>query len=68
MTVAAAQTLIDALAIYLACGAAFAVPFLWRWVGRLDAAAAHGTLGFRVLVFPGITLFWPLVVARLVRR
>ena len=68
MTVAAAQALIQTIAIYLGCGAVFAVLFLWRWVGLLDTAAAHGTLGFRVLVFPGVAAFWPLFLVRLVRR
>jgi hypothetical protein len=68
MTVAAAKVLVDAVTLYFVCGAGFAVLFLWRWVGMLDAAAAHGTLGFRVLVFPGVTVFWPLFLVRLVRR
>lgn len=68
MTVAAAAFLMQTLAIYLGCGAAFAVLFLWRWVGLLDPAAAHGTLGFRVLVFPGVTALWPLFLVRVVRR
>lgn len=68
MTVAAAEFLIQTLAIYLGCGAAFAVLFLWRWVGLLDPAAAHGTLGFRVLIFPGVTTLWPLFLVRVVRR
>lgn len=68
MSVAAAQLLVMAMALYLASGAIFALAFLWRWVGRLDPLAAEGTLGFRVLVFPGVTVFWPLFATRLVRR
>jgi hypothetical protein len=67
MTQATAQFLVDALTAYVACGAMFALMFLWRWVGRLDPLAARGTLGFRVLVFPGVTALWPLFVVRLVR-
>jgi hypothetical protein len=68
MSVAAAQALIQTIGIYFGCGTAFAVLFLWRWVGRLDTAAEHGTVGFRVLVFPGVAAFWPLFLLRLVRR
>jgi hypothetical protein len=68
MSVAAAQLLVMAIALYLASGAVFALAFLWRWVGRLDPLAAAGTLGFRVLVFPGVTVFWPLFATRLVRH
>ena len=68
MTVAAAQLLIQTVAVYVGLGAAFALVFLWRWVGRLDPAAEHGTWGFRVLVFPGVAALWPLFLIRLIRR
>lgn len=68
MSVAAAQALVQTIAIYMSCGAVFAALFLWRWVGLLDTAAAHGTIGFRALVFPGLVTFWPLFLVRLVRR
>jgi hypothetical protein len=67
MTLATAQLLVNLLGAYAVAGAFFAVLFLWRWVGRLDPAAAHATWGFRVLVFPGVALFWPLFVARMLR-
>lgn len=68
MSVAAAQLLVQIMTIYAGVGAAFAAMFLWRWVGRLDPAAEHGTWGFRVVVFPGVAVFWPLFVVRLIRR
>ena len=68
MTVAAAQLLVQSVTIYVGVGAAFAVVFLWQWVGLLDSAAEHGTWGFRVLVFPGVAALWPLFVVRLIRR
>lgn len=67
MSLATAQLLVNAFQLYLAIGAAFAVMFLWKWVGRLDPLAAHGTLGFRALVFPGVTALWPLFTLRLIR-
>jgi hypothetical protein len=67
MTLAAAETVIDAVAMYALVGAVFAVPFLWRWVGRLDPLARHATWGFRVLVFPGVMLFWPVFAWHLAR-
>jgi hypothetical protein len=68
MTVATAQFLVEALTLYVGFGSAFAAMFLWLWVGRLDPAAEHGTWGFRVLVFPGVAVFWPLFVVRVIRR
>jgi hypothetical protein len=54
-------------AAYLAIGFLFALPFAFRWVGRLDPVAAHGSRGFRLLLLPGATLLWPFLLARLVR-
>ena len=67
MSMTTAGFIVSALATYLVCGMVFAAVFLWRWVGRLDPLAAHGTFGFRMLVFPGVTALWPLFVMRLVR-
>jgi hypothetical protein len=68
MTVAAAQLLVHFVTVYAGLGAVFAAMCLWRWIGRLDPAAEHGTWGFRVLVFPGVAVFWPLFVVRVIRR
>lgn len=67
MSVAAAEFIVMTLEWYLGCGALFAAVFLWRWVGILDPAAGQGTLGFRILVFPGVAMLWPLFAIRLVR-
>ena len=62
-----ATWLVRLAAGYLIVGAVFAVPFLLRWAGRLDAVAAHGTRTFRVLILPGVILLWPLLLVRLLR-
>jgi hypothetical protein len=68
MTAATAQLLVHIVTVYACVGAVFAAMFLWRWIGRRDSAAEHGTWGFRVLVFPGVAVFWPLFVVRSIRR
>jgi len=67
MTPAIAQLLVDVLAGYVAAGALLGALFLWRWAGRFDPAAMHATWGFRVLVFPGVVMFWPLFVIRMMQ-
>lgn len=62
-----ARLVVLAAAAYLALGVLFAIPFVTRWAGRLDPAAASGTWGFRVLIVPGTILLWPLLAARLRR-
>ena len=52
------------LGIYLACGFVFAVPFVLLGVKKIDPHAAHGSWGFRLLIFPGTMAFWPLLLRR----
>jgi hypothetical protein len=65
MSVEAAQVLVGVAAVYLAAGLAFAVPFAWRGVDRLDPLAHGSTPGFRVLIVPGVAMLWPLLAVRL---
>lgn len=67
LTPLAATWIIGIAALYLAVGAAFALPFAFRWSGRLDPVASHGTIGFRLLIIPGAILLWPLLLIRLRR-
>jgi membrane protein implicated in regulation of membrane protease activity len=51
-------------AVYLALGLVFAVPFVLVGAGRIDPHAAQASWGFRLLILPGTTLLWPLLVWR----
>jgi hypothetical protein len=63
-SIALAQTLVYVVAIYLALGLGFAIPFVIWGVGRIDPAAAGGTPGFRGIILPGVVLLWPLLAKR----
>ena len=52
------------LGIYLLCGLFFAIPFAFFGVGKIDPHAAHGSWGFRLLIIPGATLLWPILLRR----
>jgi hypothetical protein len=67
ISVFAATWLVRIVGLYLGLGLVFAVGFAFRWVNRTDAVAAHGTAGFRLLLLPGATLLWPLLLRRLLR-
>jgi hypothetical protein len=51
-------------AIYLACGLAFAIPFVLFAVKWIDPHATHGSWGFRLLIIPGTVFLWPLLARR----
>lgn len=55
------------LGIYFAVGVVSAVPFVWFGVKRIDPHAAHGSWGFRLLIFPGAVALWPLLLNRRLR-
>jgi len=50
--------------VYLGCGMVFALAFVVFGVGKIDPHAAHGSWGFRLLIFPGTMAFWPLLLRR----
>ena len=52
------------LAAYLGCGLIFAVSFALVGAKRIDPHAAHGSSGFRILIIPGATALWPLLLRR----
>lgn len=64
MNLLLAQCLLAVTGIYIAIGLAFAIAFVSLGVGRVDAAAADASLGFRVLLVPGATALWPLLAHR----
>ncbi|MFT5285462.1 MAG: hypothetical protein ACI8TQ_001627 [Planctomycetota bacterium] len=50
--------------IYLGVGVLVAIPFVIAGAKRIDSAAATGTRGFRILIFPGAVLLWPFLLKR----
>ncbi len=62
-----ATWLVNALAAYLGVGLVFAIAFVWKGAGKIDPAAAKGTLGFRLLIIPGTAALWPILARRWLR-
>jgi len=63
----AAELIVEALTGYAVVGFVFAIGFLARGVSRIDAQAAGTGLGFCLMIFPGVTASWPLLLIRWVR-
>jgi hypothetical protein len=58
--------LVSAGSGYLALGLVIAALFA-AFVQRIEPSAQGGSLLFRLLIVPGATLLWPLIVVRSVR-
>lgn len=50
---------------YLAAGVVTAIVSIVRGLGRIDPDAVNATWGFRLIVFPGLVLLWPVIVRRM---
>ena len=60
-----AALLMSILGIYFAVGFLFVLIFLIAGgPKKIDPGAVNGTIGFRILIFPGCMLFWPLLLKR----
>jgi hypothetical protein len=64
MTRTLATLLVGLLTTYLGIGTAFAAAFVVSGVDRIDPMAKGAGWAFRVLIAPGATLFWPLLIVR----
>ena len=64
MSVTIAQWVVLLMGLYLLIGVLVALPFVFSGVKRVDPSAREGTLGFRLLIFPGSVALWPVVLRR----
>lgn len=63
----AAELFVAALTLYAAVGVVFAIAFVARGVSRIDAQAFGASLGFRLIILPGVTALWPFLLNRWIR-
>jgi hypothetical protein len=62
MPVEWAQSVVEAIGLYFAIGAAFAFVFLSFGLRRLDPMAAAGSVRFKLLIAPGVVALWPVMI------
>jgi len=63
----AATWFVEALVLYAALGAVFALAFVSEGMHRIDPNTNRTGLVFRLLIFPGAAAFWPLLLTRWIR-
>ena len=53
--------------VYLLCGILFAIPFVLIGVDKIDEGAKGASWGFKIIIIPGTTIFWPLLLRKWIR-
>ncbi len=50
------------VALYLLAGLVFAIPFVIKGVAAIDEGAPGSSRGFRIIIIPGVMVFWPVLL------
>jgi len=53
--------------IYLVMGVVFAIAFLLKGITIVDEGAKGATIGFRIIILPGVIIFWPLLFKKWIK-
>jgi hypothetical protein len=61
------QILLMIVAVYLACGFIFMIPFIIKGVNVTDEGAHGSSIGFRIIIIPGVIVFWPILLRKWIR-
>ncbi len=67
LSIEVVEWMIKAVRGYLLAGLIFAIPFVIFGVQRVDPDARGWNIGFRLIIIPGMCVFWPLFAVRWVR-
>ena len=52
------------IVLYLLCGLVFAIPFVLKGVTAIDEGAHGSSIGFRIIIIPGVIIFWPVLLKK----
>ena len=55
------ETALIIVLIYLLAGVLFVIPFLLKGLTKVDEGAHGGTIGFKIIIIPGVIVFWPVL-------
>jgi len=61
------QILLIIVAIYLACGFVFMIPFIIKGVDVIDEGAHGSSIGFRIIIIPGVIVFWIVLLRKWIK-
>ena len=55
------------VSIYPVLGVLFVFPFLVKGLTKVDKGAHGGTIGFKIIIVPGVIVFWPVLLSKWVK-
>jgi hypothetical protein len=65
---AAAEWFVNLFSGYAALGVLFAIVFVTAGVTRLDPVAKGSSIGFKLIIFPGVAALWPVLLLQWTRK
>ena len=61
------EVILIIVAVYFLLGILFVIPFLTKGLTKVDEGAHGGTIGFKIIIIPGVIVFWPVLLRRWIR-
>ena len=62
------EILLIIAAVYLLVGVVFVIPFLMKGLNKIDEGAHGSTIGFKIIIIPGVIVFWPVLLAKWMKK
>jgi hypothetical protein len=62
------QAILILVIVYLVAGVLFVIPFLVKGLTKVDESAHGGSTGFKLIIIPGVIVFWPVLMKKWVRK
>jgi hypothetical protein len=67
MTGVIVETVLLMAAAYLIVGLVFSIFFVTILVAKIDESAQKSSWGFRLIIIPGVVVFWPVLLKKIFR-
>ena len=62
------EILLIIVAVYLLVGVLFVIPFLMKGLNKVDEGANGSTIGFKIIIIPGVIVFWPVFLSKWIKE
>jgi hypothetical protein len=62
------ESILILVLIYLLLGVLFVIPFLIKGLTKVDKGAHGGSIGFKIIIIPGVIVFWPVLLRKWMKK